>query len=198
MDEWMNVEIENNVRIIIRAKNNLLLEKREALGYTQLQMADHCDVSLGIYSNAERLQHIPFAQAEKIAFIFEIKLEELFPNWLELFGDLVNNKNNYLIMDNSYIEKRLVNNEAFGGQNLLKESFHTDLDRALNNLSTKESEVIRMYFGLNGEVPLTLDEIGERVLLTKERVRQIKERALRRLRHLESNILRKYLGDEIN
>ena len=57
------------------------------------------------------------------------------------------------------------------------------------------SDVIRLYFGLNGEHPMTLEEIGERFDLTRERVRQIKEKAIRRLKHTSrSRILKGYLG----
>ena len=58
-----------------------------------------------------------------------------------------------------------------------------DVDSVLNRLNARESEVIRLYFGLSGEPPLTLDEIGGRFKLTRERVRQIKELALDKLRH---------------
>jgi len=194
----MSTQIEdtNNIRLVVRAKNNLLLEKRESLGFTQLQMAEYCDVSLGIYSNAERLQHIPFEQAEKIALMIGTTIEKLFPNWLELFGDVVNNKNNYLLLDNSYIQKQIENREAFGSKKLLTESFHTDLDRALNSLGGRGKEVIKLYFGVNGSEQMSLREIGEKFNLTRERVRQIKERALRILRHsTRSKILSKYLGD---
>ena len=55
--------------------------------------------------------------------------------------------------------------------------------------------MIRLYFGLGGEHPLTLEEIGERFDLTRERVRQIKEKAIRRLKHTSrSKILKTYLG----
>lgn len=78
---------------------------------------------------------------------------------------------------------------------LMKESLRQEVDRALATLSPREAEVVRLYFGLNLEHPLTLEEIGERFALTRERVRQIKEKALRRLRHTSrSKALRSYLG----
>ena len=61
-----------------------------------------------------------------------------------------------------------------------------DLDRlleALDSLDDREKEVIRLYFGLSGQAEMTLEEIGLRFKLTRERVRQIKEKALRKLRH---------------
>lgn len=78
---------------------------------------------------------------------------------------------------------------------LMSESLKKEVDRALATLSPREAEVIRLYFGLNIEHPLTLEEIGEKFNLTRERVRQIKEKAIRRLRHTSrSKALRSYLG----
>lgn len=78
---------------------------------------------------------------------------------------------------------------------LMHESLRQEIDRALATLSAREAEVVRLYFGLGREHPLTLEEIGELFKLTRERVRQIKEKALRRLRHASrSKALRTYLG----
>ena len=78
---------------------------------------------------------------------------------------------------------------------LMSESLRQDVERSLATLTPRESEVVRLYFGLGREHPLTLEEIGELFKLTRERVRQIKEKALRRLRHTtRSNSLRSYLG----
>jgi RNA polymerase primary sigma factor len=78
---------------------------------------------------------------------------------------------------------------------LLNESLRIEVKRALTTLSDREAEVIKLYFGLEREHPLTLEEIGERFNLTRERVRQIKEKAIRRLRHTSrSRMLRSYLG----
>lgn len=78
---------------------------------------------------------------------------------------------------------------------LIKESLAKEVERALNTLSDREAEVIRLYFGLGREHSLTLEEIGEKFALTRERVRQIKEKAIRRLRHASrSKYLRAYLG----
>ncbi|MCA9783051.1 MAG: sigma-70 family RNA polymerase sigma factor [Calditrichaeota bacterium] len=78
---------------------------------------------------------------------------------------------------------------------LMEESLKTEVSRALATLSEREAEVVRLYFGLHREHPMTLEEIGERFNLTRERVRQIKEKALRRLRHASrSKNLKAYLG----
>ncbi len=78
---------------------------------------------------------------------------------------------------------------------LMGESLKVEIERALSKLTTREGEVIRLYFGIGREHSLTLEEIGERFDLTRERVRQIKEKALRKLRHHnKSAALRAYLG----
>ena len=78
---------------------------------------------------------------------------------------------------------------------LMNESLKSEIQRALSTLSTREAEVIKLYFGLNKDHSMTLEEIGERFNLTRERVRQIKEKAIRRLRHASrSKNLKTYLG----
>ncbi|GAB4134638.1 MAG: sigma-70 family RNA polymerase sigma factor [Bacteroidia bacterium] len=78
---------------------------------------------------------------------------------------------------------------------LISESLRKEIERALSTLTAREADVVRLYFGLNGEHALTLEEIGERFDLTRERVRQIKEKAIRRLKHTSrSKLLKTYLG----
>ena len=78
---------------------------------------------------------------------------------------------------------------------LISESLSKEIDSVLNTLSGRESNIIRLYFGLNGKHAYTLDEIGEKYNLTRERVRQIKERAIRSLKpSIKSRVLKTYLG----
>tara|TARA_A100001011_G_scaffold393198_1_gene482496 strand:- start:686 stop:1549 length:864 start_codon:yes stop_codon:yes gene_type:complete len=78
---------------------------------------------------------------------------------------------------------------------LLNASLSIEIERALETLTSREADVIRLYFGLENKQSLTLEEIGERFDLTRERVRQIKEKAIRRLKHISrSKILKTYLG----
>ena len=78
---------------------------------------------------------------------------------------------------------------------LLHESLRTEIERALETLTPREADVIHLYFGLGNQHPMTLEEIGETFDLTRERVRQIKEKAIRRLKHTSrSKILKTYLG----
>jgi len=78
---------------------------------------------------------------------------------------------------------------------LLHESLRTEIERALETLTPREADVVRLYFGLGNQHAMTLEEIGETFDLTRERVRQIKEKAIRRLKHTSrSKILKTYLG----
>ena len=88
-------------------------------------------------------------------------------------------------------------NDALPGpeKGLLIESLRKEIERSLSTLTSREGDVLRLYFGLNGKYPMTLEEIGERFELTRERVRQIKEKAIRRLKHTSrSRMLQSYLG----
>ena len=80
-------------------------------------------------------------------------------------------------------------------KNLLHESLRTEIESALETLTPREADVVRLYFGLGEKHAMTLEEIGETFDLTRERVRQIKEKAIRRLKHTSrSKILKTYLG----
>ena len=78
---------------------------------------------------------------------------------------------------------------------LMHESLRTEIERALETLTPREADVVRLYFGLGNQHPMTLEEIGETFDLTRERVRQIKEKSIRSLKHTSrSKILKTYLG----
>jgi RNA polymerase primary sigma factor len=78
----------------------------------------------------------------------------------------------------------------------MTDSLRQEIERSLNGLAGREADVIRLYFGLGGNQPHTLEEIGQKFDLTRERVRQIKEKAIRRLKHAgRGRSLRTYLED---
>ena len=80
-------------------------------------------------------------------------------------------------------------------QALMAESLQKEIERSLSTLTDKEREIIRLFFGIGMNHGLTLEEIGAKFNLTRERVRQIKEKAIRRLRHTSRNkLLKSYLG----
>jgi RNA polymerase primary sigma factor len=97
--------------------------------------------------------------------------------------------------DNNLLDVIENNQEPAPDDELLSESLKQEIKSLLDILPEREAEVIRLYFGLDGEYALTLEEIGETFNLTRERVRQIKEKAIRRLRHnSKSKNLKSYLG----
>jgi RNA polymerase primary sigma factor len=96
--------------------------------------------------------------------------------------------------DNSLLDVLINNDSPNADRSLMMESLAREIERALATLTERESDIIRMFFGI-GCQEMTLEEIGERFGLTRERVRQIKEKAIRRLRHTSrSKLLKTYLG----
>ena len=96
--------------------------------------------------------------------------------------------------DNSLLDVLVNNDSPNADRTLIMESLAKEIYRALATLTERESDIIRLFFGI-GCQEMTLEEIGERFGLTRERVRQIKEKAIRRLRHTSrSKLLKSYLG----
>ncbi|CAN5304293.1 RNA polymerase sigma factor RpoD/SigA [soil metagenome] len=97
--------------------------------------------------------------------------------------------------ENSLLDVLENDGEDTPDHSLMTDSLRREVQRTLSTLTQRESDVIILYFGLNFENTLTLEEIGEKFYLTRERVRQIKEKAIRRLRHTSrSKALKPYLG----
>ncbi len=97
--------------------------------------------------------------------------------------------------DNSLMDVLENNHDITPDEELMRESMKEDVMGSLSKLAERERAVIEMYYGINRESALTLNEIGEEFCLTRERVRQIKAKAIQRLGHKSrSKILRKYLG----
>jgi len=97
--------------------------------------------------------------------------------------------------ENSLLDVLENNNDVKPDSGLMNDSLQREVQRTLSTLTQRESDVVALYFGLNGTHSLTLEEIGEKFCLTRERVRQIKEKAIRRLRHTSrSKALKPYLG----
>ena len=133
--------------------------------------------------------------AEEIAEVLEITEQEV--------KDSMKNAGRHISMDAPLVQDEdntmydvLKSDEAPTPETeLLYESLRKEIDRAISTLTQREQDVVRLYFGLNGSHPMTLEEIGEKFDLTRERVRQIKEKAIRRLKHTSrSKILKSYLG----
>ena len=131
---------------------------------------------------------------EEIALEMELSVDTV--------RDTMKNSSRHLSMDapiNSEDDTTFgdfVATENLNPENLLfNESLGREIERMLSLLSEREAIIINHFFGLNGKVPLTLDEIADELKLTRERVRQMKEKALKRLKHSSRNdLLKKYLG----
>lgn len=97
--------------------------------------------------------------------------------------------------ENSLLDVLVDTNESTPDAALMIDSLTQEVQRALSTLTAREADVLGLYFGLNNNSAMTLEEIGEKFNLTRERVRQIKEKATRRLRHTSrSRTLKSYLG----
>ena len=96
--------------------------------------------------------------------------------------------------DNSLLDVLVNDDSPMADRSLVNESLAREIDRALSTLTEREKEIIQMFFGI-GQQEMTLEEIGDKFGLTRERVRQIKEKAIRRLRQSNrSKLLKSYLG----
>jgi RNA polymerase primary sigma factor len=165
-----------------------------------------------------RIVHLPlnrYSQVNKIKKtinVLEQKLERE-PTILEITQALelgtndvtkaIQNAGRYISMDAPLVQDEegnmydvlLNENASSPDQELLTDSLRKEIERALNTLSQREANIIRLYFGLSGKHAQTLDEIGQKYNLSRERVRQIKERTIIRLKHTSKNrVLKTYLG----
>ena len=132
---------------------------------------------------------------EEIAQALEMDVEEI-SNTMQIFGKQVSVDAPFSFGEENSLLDVIENDLQPAPDNeLISESLKTEIKNVLAILPEREAEVIRLYFGLDGEFSMTLEEIGEKFHLTRERVRQIKEKAIRRLRHnSKSKILKSYLG----
>jgi RNA polymerase primary sigma factor len=97
--------------------------------------------------------------------------------------------------DNSLLDVLINHDSPRADNTLMNESLQREIERSLSTLTERERDVIRLFFGIGEQHGLTLEEIGAKFDLTRERVRQIKEKAIRRLRHSSrSKLLKAYLG----
>jgi len=97
--------------------------------------------------------------------------------------------------DNSMYDVMQSTDTPSPDKNLINESLAYEIERALSTLSPRENKVLKLYFGINMKHPFTLEEIGEELGLTRERVRQIKEKAIKRIQYTtRCRILKSYLG----
>ena len=132
---------------------------------------------------------------EELAEVLEVTTEEIVDT-LKVGGRHVSMNAPFVQgEENSLLDVLENNSEETPDAELMVDSLRREVLRALSTLTQREADVIAYYFGLNGVHAMTLEEIGEKFSLTRERVRQIKEKATRRLRQSSrSKTLKSYLG----
>ncbi len=130
------------------------------------------------------------------------ELADMLETTVDKISDTLSNSGRHVSMDAPFVQGEentlldvLENHEPNTDSNLINESLSEEIRRSLSTLTEREREIIVLFFGLSTNHPLSLEEIGEKFNLTRERVRQIKDKALQRLRHTSrSKILKSYLG----
>jgi RNA polymerase primary sigma factor len=132
---------------------------------------------------------------EELAEVMQVSAEEVVDT-IRISGKHISMDAPFAQEDGNNLYDVLQNDRELGpDQGLVNESLRREIQRALSSLSEREADVVAYYFGLNGMKELTLEEIGERLDLTRERVRQIKEKAIKKLRHnSKSKMLKPFLG----
>jgi RNA polymerase primary sigma factor len=97
--------------------------------------------------------------------------------------------------ENNLYDVMITNETPNPDVSLLNTSLKVEIERTLSTLNDREAEILRYYFGLNGKNAHTLEEIGKELDLTRERVRQVKEKALKKLQNMQRNkLLKSYLA----
>lgn len=132
--------------------------------------------------------------AEELAGVLEMSASEIEDNKLLASRSISVDAPFVQGEDNSLLDTLADNSQETPDQNLMNGSLKKEIARSLATLTHRESEIMICYFGLNGSDAMTLEEIGSKFALTRERVRQIKEKATRKLRNnMRSNLLKSYL-----
>jgi RNA polymerase primary sigma factor len=132
---------------------------------------------------------------EELAEVLEVSIEDI-ESTMRVSGRHVSVDAPFIQgEDNNLLDVLESNEQQTPDSALMIDSLKSEVARALTSLTQREAEVLSCYYGLNGTHPMTLEEIGDKFSLTRERVRQIKEKATRRLRNVsQSKSLRAYLG----
>ena len=133
--------------------------------------------------------------AEELAEILDLPIDKV-ADTMKVSGRHVSMDAPFANGEESSLLDVLINHDSPKADNgLMNESLSKEIDRALSTLTERERDVVKLFFGIGMNHGLTLEEIGDKFDLTRERVRQIKEKAIRRLRHSSrSKLLQQYLG----
>ena len=133
--------------------------------------------------------------ADEIAELLDLPIDKV-SDTMKVSGRHVSMDAPFANGEESSLLDVLVNHDSLKADaGLIMESLSKEIDRALSTLTERERDVVKLFFGIGLNHGLTLEEIGDKFDLTRERVRQIKEKAIRRLRHSSrSKLLQQYLG----
>lgn len=165
---------------------------------TQEELAIEIGITIGRYQVIETLRRFPTEEeALKIGDYFDIEASELFPKWsYPMFSKERNLQSTINVQRVSLESKEVLQIEdGFSQEKEIDSEFlKRDLGKVLATLTTGQRRVIEMRFGLKGSKPMTLEETGKILGVSRERVRQIEARALRIMHHpSKRNMLRDYL-----
>ena len=177
---------------------------RQYITVAMVQQARIVHLPLNRYGHINKIKrtiNVLEQKYEREPTIFEItQALELDPN---VVTEAIQNAVRYISMDAPLAQDEEGNmydvllNEDISSpdKELLTDSLRKEIERVLNTLTQREANIIRLYFGLSGKHTHTLEEISVEFNLTRERIRQIKDRAIRRLKHTSKNrVLKTYLG----
>jgi len=177
---------------------------RQCIMVALVQQTRIVHLPLNRYSHVNKIKrtiNVLEQKFEREPTIFEISQALEFDP--DVVTEAIQNAGRYISMDAPLVQDEegnmydvLLSEEISSpDKELLKDSLRKEIERALNTLTQREANIIRLCFGLNGKRVQTLGEIGQNYNLSRERVRQIKEKAIRRLKHTSKNrVLKTYLG----
>ncbi len=133
--------------------------------------------------------------SEELSILLELPIDKI-TDTLKISGKHISMDAPFVNGEDNSLMDVLENHDSPRADTLLiSESLQKEIERSLSTLTERERDVIKLFFGLGMSTGLSLEEIGDKFDLTRERVRQIKEKAIRRLRHTSrSKLLRSYLG----
>ncbi len=194
----------NPVRLRLIPYNARIIATRQAKGWTQKDVALLTGLSIKDLSSIETLRMIPSQQAmDELCSALEVTQDYLFPQELiEALREGVFDHRSAELGENQIA--RLIAEKRAGllppgpqPGNVVDHAFLVDaISQVLDELKPREKEVIELRFGLKGQGPLTLEGVGFKIGVNRERVRQIEEQALRKLRHpVRSKRLRDYVEE---
>jgi len=179
------------LRTTTKIRNDHMIEARKKLRMSQAQLANRSFVTLETYAAFERLNYAYkkdptgiISDAESIAMALGIPMAKVLPDGvlgfkIESNRSVVEDIDNGLFVESAYQNKPLLGPEDAASNVELRDH----IKKALGALSFRERQIIEMRFGLNGEYPLTLEEVGRIFKITRERVRMVEAKALHTLQY---------------